>query len=285
MPLKVLYCDFKPERDAEIVRSIKTLESINNKPAAEFWKYADAQLLAFDTWQKQVAKLPPEKQVEVVAVKLKERNPGFDGKVTPKIIGGVVRQLEVNTDDVTDISPLRALSGLERLGCSGTHPGKGRLADLSPLKDMKLTTLSCDDTLVSDLSPLKEMKLENLSCGRTKVADLSPLKGMKLGFLHLGGTPVSDLSPLKGMPLTILYCDDTLVADLSPIKDMRLTILGCSGTKVSDLTPLKGMPLKDLRCDFKAERDAETLRSIKRLETINGKPAAAFWKEVDARKP
>ena len=30
--------ELKLERDGEILRSIKTLESINDKPAAEFWK-------------------------------------------------------------------------------------------------------------------------------------------------------------------------------------------------------------------------------------------------------
>jgi serine/threonine protein kinase/formylglycine-generating enzyme required for sulfatase activity/Leucine-rich repeat (LRR) protein len=38
MPLKELACDFQPERDAEILRPIKTLEKINGKPVAEFWK-------------------------------------------------------------------------------------------------------------------------------------------------------------------------------------------------------------------------------------------------------
>src|SRR5206468_29121 len=38
MPLKTLRCDFKPERDTEIIRSIKTLETINDKPVAEFWR-------------------------------------------------------------------------------------------------------------------------------------------------------------------------------------------------------------------------------------------------------
>jgi hypothetical protein len=36
--VKVLGCDFKPDRDTEVLRSIKTLEFINGKPAAEFWK-------------------------------------------------------------------------------------------------------------------------------------------------------------------------------------------------------------------------------------------------------
>jgi hypothetical protein len=40
MPLKALWCDFNLERDAEILRSLKTLELINGKPAKEFWNTA-----------------------------------------------------------------------------------------------------------------------------------------------------------------------------------------------------------------------------------------------------
>jgi len=43
MPLKELYCDFKPKRDAEILRSIKTLEMINGKPAKDFWVEVDGK--------------------------------------------------------------------------------------------------------------------------------------------------------------------------------------------------------------------------------------------------
>jgi hypothetical protein len=57
----------------------------------------------------------------------------------------------------------------------------------------------------------------------------------------------------------------------------------CRAPQVLDLSPLKGLPLKWLYCNF-PERDAALLRSIKTLETINGKPAAEFWKEVEARK-
>ena len=42
MPLKVLECDFKPERDGDILRSLTTLETINGKPARDFWKDVDA---------------------------------------------------------------------------------------------------------------------------------------------------------------------------------------------------------------------------------------------------
>lgn len=45
MPLKELWCNFNPERDADILRAIKTLELINSKPAKEFWKEVDAMKL------------------------------------------------------------------------------------------------------------------------------------------------------------------------------------------------------------------------------------------------
>ncbi len=53
---------------------------------------------------------------------------------------------------------------------------------------------------------------------------------------------------------------------------------------MTDLSPLRGMPLKELRCDFKPERDAKILRSIKTLETINGKSAREFWKALGEKK-
>ncbi|HKB39354.1 MAG TPA: hypothetical protein VKD72_23150 [Gemmataceae bacterium] len=43
MPLKVLRCDFQRERDVALLRSLTTLEQINDKPAADFWKEVDGQ--------------------------------------------------------------------------------------------------------------------------------------------------------------------------------------------------------------------------------------------------
>jgi serine/threonine protein kinase len=43
MPLKSLGCDFQRERDAEMLRSLTTLERINDKPAADFWKERDGK--------------------------------------------------------------------------------------------------------------------------------------------------------------------------------------------------------------------------------------------------
>ncbi len=262
----------------------------SRKPASLSATPSDAEtLLAFETpgfdqWVQEVAVLPAEKQVEAVARKLQELNPGFDGKVTHKVDYGVATELRIVCDNVTDISPVRALAGLKKLSCY-SDPATGKLADLSPLQGMSLTTLACHGTQVSDLSPLREVPLlTTLYCGKTLVSDLSPLKGMSLNVLTCNVTEVSDLSPLQGMKLNALVCTNTLVADLSPLKGMPLWQLHCSATKVTDLSPLKDMPLTDLQCDFKPDRDTEILRSIKTLETINGKPAAEFWKEVEGQQ-
>jgi formylglycine-generating enzyme required for sulfatase activity len=209
---------------------------------------------AFKRWMKDVAALPAEKQVEAVAKKLQELNPGFDGKVTdangrgtPLIENGVVKGLGFSTDNVIDISPVRALAGLKSLQCDGSGVGKGKLAALSPLKGMLLAELACGETQVSDLSPLIAMPLTRLECGYTQVSDLSPLNGMPLTDLACFGTRVSDLSPLHGMPLAVLACDDTRVSDLSPLKETNLTTVfftpknitsGLEGLRARHVEPL-----------------------------------------------
>ena len=113
-----------------------------------------------DAWLKQVAAPPAKEQVEAVKAELMKRNPDFDGDVKATIKGGKVTDLNVRTDKLTDISPVRAFTGLEILRCGGQGPGaKSRFADLSPLRGMKLTAITSFYNPVSDLSPLKDMKL------------------------------------------------------------------------------------------------------------------------------
>ncbi|HXY34650.1 MAG TPA: protein kinase [Planctomycetaceae bacterium] len=273
-------------------RSVEKSAMVRTKPVPVVGvkKPLAFQTPGFDQWVKQVAAQPAEEQLKEVAKKLQELNPGFDGKLTghggkgiPLIENGVVTQLGFDNDNgtrnVTDISPLRALGGLKWLWCG---LATGRLADLSPLTGMQLENLVCPYTRISDLSPLTGMKLEVLDCAATPVSDLSPLKGMPLSLLCVADTPVSDISILQGMmSLKRLTINNTQVTDLRPLQGMRLDLLYCDGISVSDWSLLKDMPLKHLSCDFKPERDTELLRSFKHLETINRKPAAEFWREVE----
>jgi hypothetical protein len=85
------------------------------------------------------------------------------------------------------------------------------------------------------------------------------------------------------MPLKRLYIYETGITDLAPLRGMALEQLVMVGIPVTDLSPLKGMPLTDLHLSYRAERDAAILRSLTTLQTINLKPAADFWKEVDGK--
>ncbi len=260
-----------------------------------------------------MVKLPADQQIEAVSRKLVELNPGFDGQLTntdgkgtPRIEMGVVAEIGFVTNNVLDISPVRALSELQALNCSGSGSPHAKFSDLSPLKGMQLVGLTCNFTHVSDLTPLQGMQLVWLHCIATDIsdltplkgmnlnglaldespnlADLSPLKGMKLRGLWCGGSKVADLSPLEGMNLTTLSCSNSRVSNLFPVKDMKLEFLICHNTHIDDLSMLKGMPLKRLDFDFKPERDIELIRSLKTLEIIRAKPAAEFWKEVEQQK-
>ncbi len=164
-------------------------------------------------WERVVAALSADEQAKAVSARLKELNPGFDGALVPTIENGVVREVTFNTDDVTDISPVRGLTRLRSLKCSGSGDRKSPLTDLSPLSGLALRTLNLCKGELFDLSPLNGMPLTVFSCYGTRVNDLSPLKGMKLRILNCDGLHVSNLSPLKGMPLEILDLTATVAAE------------------------------------------------------------------------
>jgi serine/threonine protein kinase len=228
--------------------------------------------LVDEVWLRQVASLSAEEKMSAVIAKLKELNPGFDGKATHHNEDGVITELQFFSDDVADISPVRALDALKKLECIGSNWGSGILEDLSPLEGMKLTALDCSGNRVDDLTPLLGMPLQSLACNGTRVKDLSPLSNLPLlTALSMDGTQVADLSPIKKLPLTNLSFAATKLSDLAPLKDMKLTRLNCKNTKTTDLAPLKNMPLRELQCDFQPDRDLPILRSIKSLKIVNGK--------------
>ncbi len=127
-----------------------------------------------------IAALPAEQQVEEVRKGLKKRNPGFDGKLEHKIENGVVTEVKIVTDYVTDIAPIRVFNALRVLECRGTNTDKpnGLLADLTPLEGMNLAglkNLKLVETKVSDAGMVyfKECKaLAVLDLSSPKTSDV-----------------------------------------------------------------------------------------------------------------
>jgi hypothetical protein len=87
------------------------------------------------------------------------------------------------------------------------------------------------------------------------------------------------------MMLESFACNFTAVTNLSPLQGMPLRSLMFHGTQVKDLSPLEGMPLREIRFStgpVVSTRNLAILRRITTLEIINEKPAAEFWKKVEA---
>ena len=62
----------------------------------------------------------------------------------------------------------------------------------------------------------------------------------------------------------------------------KLTVTG--GSDYMDLAPLTHLPLEELTCpEPMARKDGPVLKGIKTLKTINGRPAAEFWKQDVSR--
>ncbi len=243
-------------------------------------------------WIEEVSRLPAAQQVEAVRGKLKERNPGFDGKAAFKVDGDKVVEAEITSNAMADLSPLRVFTGLRKLTCADC----AQLRDLTPLQGLPLTWLHLHCQQLSDLAPLQGMPLTWLDLrGCEMVVNLAPLRGMKLTSLNLDGClQVQDLAPLQGMPLTWLslrrchpvrdlkplqgmqlgaldLVDCSLVQDLTPLQGMKLTTLYLDGlVQVRDLTLLQGMPLTRLSLAKLPVTDADLdpLKGLTGLEQL-----------------
>ncbi len=273
MPLHVIRLNPKNiTQGIEVLREMKSLKSIginDNKawPAAEFWERYDKKEFALAPFTEadlqRIAALPAVEQVEEVRKELMNRNPAFDGKVEHKIEDGVVTELKLITDEVIDISPLRALQRLVSLKLGATaQPGKrSKLSDISPLRGLPLTHLDLSCTAVTNIEVLKEMPLKDLSLDRVPVADLSSLTGKVFKSLHFGGTKVKSLSDVPIASSEVIHCHLPQITDKADLQRWGVRFLD-----------LWGVP---------TTTDPERLLELKPpLSRVNGKPLEEFLKET-----
>lgn len=287
LPLKELECSNTPLTDAGLVslKACKQLATVslfstqvtaagitdlqkslpNCKVIDRDPLLAKTPMASPEAWIKAVSAMPAAEQVKAFSARMKELNPGFDGKVEPTISEDVVTGLRFETEHVSDISPVAAFTKLTVFECCGDFSNYGKLGllkDLSPLKGLPLRVFRCISAPISNLSPLRGMPLSEINVERTFVSDLSPLEGMPLRSLNIYTTPVSNLTPLRGLPLELLQATGTQVADLSPLEGMQLQVLHCVATAVRDLSPLKATRLQYLACDRTAIVDLSPLSGL-----------------------
>ena len=153
-----------------------------------------------------------------------------------------LRLLFLHNNPISDISLLRNLN-LTRLVLNGTL-----VSDLSPVKSLtNLTELVLDDTLVTDLSPIAGLiNLEWIafSDGEGKISDISPLAGLiNLRRVNTWGNPISDLSSLAGLTkLEVIDICGANLSNLTPLTKLpNLKELYLAGNGISNISPLAGL--------------------------------------------
>jgi hypothetical protein len=115
-----------------------------------------------------------------------------------------LERLDLRSTEVTDLAPLRGLTALRELDCSGC-------------------------TGLSDLSPLAGLtRLERLRVGYTRVRDLRPLAKLeRLRTVDLAGTPTTRLDPLVSLPaLSRVNVEACEVGDVAPLLARGVAVHG-----------------------------------------------------------
>ena len=179
--------------------------------------------------------------------------------------------LDVESNSISDISPLAGLTNLTELIKMGHNP----ISDISPLASLtKLRRILLNDTEVADLSPLASLRdLEEINVAATRISSLAPLAGLKnLKNLNTIHSDISDLSPLAGLTnLTRLLLYDCKATDLSPLRGLtKLRWLGFPHTNnITDFSPLSGLTeLRHLDLFHTEISDTSALAGLVNLETL-----------------
>jgi len=207
---------------------------------------------------------------------------GVGPKVMPKddselrglaaTVGSYVTYVSLRDTGVTNLDPLRRLTGLVRLEIEN----------------------AVSNTAVMDLSPLSGLnRLRSLTVSRGRMETIESLRALT-GLTHLSFThseTLTDFSPIAGMTkLATMTLMTTQVSDLSFLKELRsLESVDLSYTRVTDLKPLKKLKrLRELRLRFTPVTDLAPLKDLKDLGKLDliGSRITAFpdwakkWKDT-----
>ena len=180
----------------------------------------------------------------------------------------------VNSNHISDLSPLSGLTNLTRLAFGGNS-----ISDLSVLFGVissltNLRRLYLDNNSISDVSALSGLPdLEWLTLSNNNISDISALSGLTgLISLYLDNNSISDVSALSGLPdLRRLYLDNNSISDITPLSGLtRLLWLYLDNNSISDIKPLSGLTrLRSLLLHNNNISDISTLSGLTNLRGLD----------------
>ena len=145
----------------------------------------------------------------------------------------------VNSNDISDLSPLSGLTNLRTLSLSGNS-----ISDVSALSNLtNLTVLDLNDNSISNVSPLSGLtNLRTLLLSDNSISDVSALSALTnlTGTLALGDNSISDVSALSNLTnVAELWLNDNSISDVSALSNLaNLRDLYLYDNSISDLAPL-----------------------------------------------
>ena len=151
-----------------------------------------------------------------------------------KFIGSPIHVFEIESlawidarnSNIINLTGLEFATNLKQLylhdrEVSGSWVNSNAITDISPLAGLtNLTHLYLGDNAITDISPLAALtNLTDLVLYENTITDISPLTGLiNLTDLYLRDNSITDVSPLEGLiNLTDLYLRDNPIQDTSPL--------------------------------------------------------------------
>ena len=151
-----------------------------------------------------------------------------------------VEGLYVNSNSISDFSPLSGLTNLESLNLANNS-----ISDIAPLSGLtNLESLNLANNSNSDIAPLSGViYLTVLNLSRNGISDVSALSGLtNLEGLSIYNNNISDRG-LTGLEFAVhlryLYLSNNSISDISPLSSLaNLERLVLDNNAISDIAPL-----------------------------------------------
>lgn len=154
-----------------------------------------------------------------------------------------LKDLHVLNSSMEDLSPVSGLARLEKLDLGTCSP----LRSLSGIEKLgALQTFGCRHALLEDLGKLTHLPLlKSLSIEEGCLVDIQPLASCReLRTLNLAGNRIDDCGPLQSLrKLNSLTLAANSISDFAALADLpELKTLHLAANPLADLTPLTRIP-------------------------------------------
>ena len=151
--------------------------------------------------------------------------------------------LDLDRNAITDIAALSGLTNLEWLSLGGNIISDSDISVLSGLTN--LTVLYLHNGQISDIAALSRLtNLEELDLSNNQISDIAALSRLtNLERLWLSNNQISDIAALSRLTsLTVLNLRNNQISDIAALSRLTsLIVLSLSNNQISDIVSLSGL--------------------------------------------